>query len=248
MLPTSRFTAAHTNSYILRPSLTSHSVNTLVCVPLPSRSVLRHCSVFWIGCFRRTNKTCYTRMVCIFPFSKSGMWFPARHPSSNAETTTHQAQHSKGSLVLGESSPPLKWSPQSSGLVPAHLALFSILATKPHLRMKITDLRFLNDHTGTASRRLPAQDTTFHNLQKVTFGMSKGKTESHSSSHLKQRRQPHGFMQSILNIPVEQNGLTDFSSRKNILYASFGNMKVLEQWLPCGTWWKIVFWFQWVTH
>lgn len=52
------------------------------------------------------------------------------------------------------------------------------------------------------------------------------------------RRQPHGFMQNSLNIPAEENGLTDFSSRvmlRNILYASFGNVKILEQRLPCGT-------------
>lgn len=38
-------------------------------------------------------------------------------------------------------------------------------------------------------------------------------------------------MQSNLNIPVEQNDLTDFSSRmmlQNILYASFENLKILE--------------------
>jgi len=62
---------------------------------------------------------------------------------------------------------------------------------------------------------------------------------------LNKRRQPYGFMQNILNIPVEQNGLTDFSSRivlHNILYASSGNVKVLEQRLPCGT--SGIFWFQ----
>lgn len=38
-------------------------------------------------------------------------------------------------------------------------------------------------------------------------------------------------MQSILNIPVEQNDLTDFSSStrlQNILYSSFENLKILE--------------------
>lgn len=61
-------------------------------------------------------------------------------------------------------------------------------------------------------KRLPAQDTTFHNLQKVTFGMSKKKNLT-AAATLNKRRQPHGFMQNILNIPVEQNGLADFSSR-----------------------------------
>ena len=45
------------------------------------------------------------------------------------------------------------------------------------------------------------------------------------------RRQPQGFMQSILNIPVEQNDLTEFSSStmlQNTLYASFENLKILE--------------------
>jgi hypothetical protein len=52
-------------------------------------------------------------------------------------------------------------------------------------------------------------------------------------------------MQNILNIPDELNGLTDFSSRmmlQNILYASFGKVKILEQRLPCGT--SSIFWFQ----
>lgn len=38
-------------------------------------------------------------------------------------------------------------------------------------------------------------------------------------------------MQNILNIPVEQNDLTDISSStmlQNILYASFENLKILE--------------------
>lgn len=38
-------------------------------------------------------------------------------------------------------------------------------------------------------------------------------------------------MQNILNIPVEQNDLSDFSSRtmlQNILYASSENLKILE--------------------
>lgn len=38
-------------------------------------------------------------------------------------------------------------------------------------------------------------------------------------------------MQNILNIPVEQKDLTDFSSStilQNILYASFENLKILE--------------------
>lgn len=42
------------------------------------------------------------------------------------------------------------------------------------------------------------------------------------------RRQPQGFMQHILNIPIEQNDLTDFSSRVMLLYASFEKLKILE--------------------
>lgn len=35
-------------------------------------------------------------------------------------------------------------------------------------------------------------------------------------------------MQNILNIPIEQNDLTDFSSRVMLLYASFEKLKILE--------------------
>lgn len=35
-------------------------------------------------------------------------------------------------------------------------------------------------------------------------------------------------MQNILNIPIEQNDLTDFSSRVMLVYASFENLKILE--------------------
>ena len=35
-------------------------------------------------------------------------------------------------------------------------------------------------------------------------------------------------MQNILNIPFEQNDLTDFFSRVMLLYASFKKLKILE--------------------
>ncbi|MCQ6473256.1 hypothetical protein NPN13_23510, partial [Vibrio parahaemolyticus] len=81
-------------------------------------------------------------------------------------------------------------------------------------------------------------------LQKLHLACQR-KKQSHSSGQVKQKRHPNGYMQNILNIPDELNGLTDFSSRmmlQNILYASFGKVKILEQRLPCGT--SSIFWFQ----
>ena len=39
---------------------------------------------------------------------------------------------------------------------------------------------------------------------------------------------PEGFMQNILNIPFEQNDLTDSFSKVMLLYASFKKLKILE--------------------
>lgn len=79
--------------------------------------------------------------------------------------------------------------------------------------------------------RLSAQDNVFHPLQSYIGHVKKKEHNPTAAAIQNERRQPQGFMQNILNIPVEQNDLTDFSSSmmlQNILYASFENLKILE--------------------
>lgn len=112
--------------------------------------------------------------------------------------------------------------------------------SQPWVWRTVTAFRVLGDYISAAGPGSEAacRGQHFPSLTEVTFGMSEERTQSHAAAMSNKRRQPHGFMQNNLNIPAEENGLTDLSSRmmrRNILYASFGNVKILEQRLPCGT-------------
>ena len=64
---------------------------------------------------------------------------------------------------------------------------------------------------------------------RVSFGMSRRENKIPQQQPFKVKEdKPQGFVQSILNIPIEQNDLTDFSSRVMLVYASFENLKILE--------------------
>lgn len=112
------------------------------------------------------------------------------------------------------------------------------------VRMRITAFRILGDYISITVRSC-LHRTALSTPYRSSIWHVRGKNSPTAAAMVNKRRQPHGFMQNILNIPDEQNGLTDFSSRmmlQNILYASFGKVKILEQRLPCGT--SSIFWFQ----
>lgn len=110
--------------------------------------------------------------------------------------------------------------------------------------IRITAFRILGDYISIAVRSC-LHRTALSITYRSYIWHVRGKNSPTAAAMVNKRQQPHGFMQNILNIPDEQNGLTDFSSRmmlQNILYASFGKVEILEQRLPCGT--SSIFWFQ----
>lgn len=53
--------------------------------------------------------------------------------------------------------------------------------------------------------RLSAQDNVFHHLQSYIWHVKKREHNPRAAAIKNKRRQPQGFMQNILNTPVEQN-------------------------------------------
>lgn len=78
---------------------------------------------------------------------------------------------------------------------------------------------------------MSVQDNASHHLQSYIWYVKKREHNPTAAAIENKRRQPQGFMQNILNIPVEQCDLSDFSSRMmlpSVLYASFEQVQILE--------------------
>ena len=71
--------------------------------------------------------------------------------------------------------------------------------------------------------------TVFSITYRVTFGMLRRENLIPQQQPFEViENSPEGFMQNILNIPFEQNDLTDSFSKVMLLYASFKKLKILE--------------------
>lgn len=108
--------------------------------------------------------------------------------------------------------------------------------TTAWIRMKIMQLSGLLNWLNINCQE--SHDIWYH-LQNVTFGMSRREHNPTAAAiFLKTERQPQGFMQNYLNYPCWERWFKCFffkDDAPNTLYISFGNLKILEQRLPCGT-------------